>query len=137
VVFAAVVFSAGFVWLPDATAPVFGGLAFAGPAEAALVVVFSAVVFSAVVAPVAAGALAVLDRLALFGAAADGSADGCFPSAAGGVSSLGSTPLIVSSAMLLPPRHAAMITSAEPGAAPYGTWRAPSTQEPLLSWFVL
>ena len=86
----------------------------------------SVVVASAAAAPAGAGPLAVLDRLALFGAAADGSADGCFPSAAGGVSSLGSTPLIVSSAMLLPPRHAAMVTSAEPGASPYGTWRAPA-----------
>jgi len=135
--------------------PVFAGLAFAGPAEAALVVAGSAAAgpllaglaaCSAVLGWLArfgvgtacsADCLVVLGRLTPFGADADGSADGCFPSAAGGVFSLGSTPLIVSSAMLLPPRHAAMVTSAEPGASHHGTWRAPSTQEPLLSWFVL
>jgi hypothetical protein len=126
----------GFVWLPDATGLAFTGLVFAVPAEVALVASFWGVAFSAGVDPAAAGPLlaglpadsAVLDRLPLFGAVADASADGCFPSAAGGVSSLGSTPLIVSSAMLLPPRHAAMITSAEPRRV--ALWRLARAKHP-------
>jgi hypothetical protein len=110
--------------------PVFAGLAFAWLAEA------ETAAADPLLAGLAAGSV-VLGWLTPFGAEADSSADAFFSSAAGVVSSLGATPLIVSSAMLLPPRHAAMVTSAEPGAPYYGTWRAPSTEEPLLSWFVL